>query len=107
MEVAWGKVEGEMRSSKIDSFVVAEVAGVIVSEFGVFELVCSRGELSLGAFGSLDKGGSLMRRYRMGLALMAAFAAASVLRIDRKALGTEDVGSYYRCCGLAASVICT
>jgi hypothetical protein len=106
MEEAWGKVEGEIRSSKIDSLVAAEVVGVDVSEFSVVELVSSRGELSLEALGSPDKEESLMRRYRMGLALMAAFAAASVLKIDRKALGTEEVGSYYRCCGLAGSVIC-
>lgn len=41
MDATWGKVEGEMRSSKIDSLVVAEVAGVVVSEFGVLELVSS------------------------------------------------------------------
>jgi hypothetical protein len=105
MEAAWGKGEDEMRSSKIDSLVAAEVAGVDVSEFSVVGLVSFKGELSLEALWSPDEEESLMRRYRMGLALMAAFAAASVLKIDRKALGTEDVGSYYRCCGLAGSVI--
>lgn len=97
MEAACACVEGETRSSKIVSAVGSATVGNAVSEGGLPEL-----EVSAASFAwfvaccsaVIGAEASLMIRYRMGLALIAASAPDSELRIEMNASGNVDVGSY-------------